>query len=212
MFSINKLFTSMKHGDPKAMALTAVTVFCVSVGWFSWTLLVPPASEPLPLGSMPGRQAAPGEGVHLSKLIQEQQTAKIPESDPNPFYRKPPGRPARQPNRSRDKRDTEESVTEGSRRTGPAAESRPPPPPPPPEPTTRTLEITFHGMLTRPDHTTVAMITTSDDPRSRFVKVGDELATMTIGSITSDSLEIQQERGQPEFLGRGHTRSLEIPK
>lgn len=209
--SPRKLISSLKHGDPRAVAFSAVAVFCVSVGWFSWTLLNPQLGETLPLGTGADRRAAPAEAFQLSQLIQEQQRADTPESIPNPFYRTPPERGARRPPGNQN-----QGGTQNEKEAETAANKEPekkPDPPPPPEPATRPVDITFHGMMVRPDEATVALISTSDGPRRRFLAVGDDLLNVfTIGSVTSDSLELQLGEGAPEHLSRGQTRTLEIPK
>lgn len=214
-FSFGKLFTSLKHGDPQAVALTAVVVFCVSVGWFAWTLLNPQLTENLPLGTGADRREAPTEDVRLSSLIEEQQTADIPDSVPNPFYRSPPERRQRRPtgNQNQTNNQNSDDTKDPEKPEEPEEPEKPKPPPPPPEPTTRPVDITFHGMLIRPDGAKAALISTSDDPRQRFLAIGDSLpGPFTIGSITSGSLELQSETGTPEHFERGKTRTLEIPK
>ncbi|MEX2607554.1 MAG: hypothetical protein WD708_09425 [Kiritimatiellia bacterium] len=215
MMSPGKRFSSLKHGDPRAVAFTAVAVFCVSVGWFSWTLFNPQLTENLPLGTGADRRPAADGEFRLSQLIQDQQTADIPGSIPNPFYRTPPDRPAKRP--ARTPTQTENGSGKTTETTANAEPGKkpvpPPPPPPPPEPVTRPVDITFHGMLIRPDQAAVALISTSDESRRRFLLLGDTLLDRyTIGSITSDGLELQTVDGSPEHLSRGQTLTVEIPK
>ena len=86
-----KLFRSLKHGDPQAVAVTAVVLFFLSVCWFSWTLLAPRKSEPLPLGG--GRQGRQNTAVDpsLREVLDIQRAYVTPGDVPESFLPGAPG-------------------------------------------------------------------------------------------------------------------------
>ncbi|WFB34417.1 hypothetical protein P3T73_09610 [Kiritimatiellota bacterium B12222] len=220
-----KHFKALKHGDPQAVAFTAVTVFFISVCWFSWTFLTPQKTPPLPLGEARKREAAPVIPASLSEVLESQQVYLTPGDIPNPFYREPPK--ARSPrNKAPKTAAIPPRISPQRPPQNTATGVTPPPSSPLPnrppsaqqsasvpliEKVMRPLTLTYQGMLTRPDHSTVALVSIMEQDRSPFVKVGDKVDVFTVIEITPEQIQLQQADNPRISLPRGKSQKFEVP-
>lgn len=205
-----KLFRSLKHGDPQAVAVTAVVLFFLSVCWFSWTLLAPRKTEPLPLGG--GRQGRQSAAVDpsLREVLDIQRAYLTPGDVPNPFFREPPAQPTP---RERPPRNPPPANPNTGNNPNPNKPSPNPQPNPPPvaTPSTRPLTLCYLGLLKRPDGNTVALISIAEENSQRFIRIGDQLASFTIIAISPEGIQIQEPNGPAIFLPRGNPQRFEVP-
>ncbi len=211
-----KLFHSLKQGDPQSVAFTAVFIFLVSVCWFSWTFLFPPKNKSLPLGGNRFEKQVPIETVSLSKVLKVHRDFLTPEDIPNPFYREPPqertpkkpkGNPTNTPAKG-NPQNNQPQVNSGNGNT-PAVTNRPAPPPAE-KPKTKPLTLTYRGLLTRPDQSTVALVAVSESGSQKFLSVGDQIPPFTVNQISPEGIQIQKEKGPAIFLPRGETQKFEV--
>lgn len=208
-----KLFRSLKHGDPQAVAVTAVVVFFISVCWFSWTLLAPQKSAPLPFGGGRQRQQSTGNETSLREILDVQRAYVTPGDVPNPFFRPPPAQPTpreRPPRNSGDPRPGNPTPGDNQNPTDPPPKPNPNPPPAP-TPSTRPLTLSYRGLLKRPDQNTVALIAIAEENSQRFVRVGDQIESFSITAISPEGIQIQEPNGPAIFLPRGETQRFEVP-
>lgn len=202
MQSPAKLFRSLKHGDPQAIAIAAVLVFLVSVCWFSYTLLFPPDDGTLPLGASGRRQPPPANEVSLSQILDNQRSYLTPADAPNPFYRVPP----RVKPRPTPKPDTNKNPRETKPKPNPPTKT----PPKPQGPKTKPLTLTYKGLMRRPDQSTVAVIHVAEENQQRFIQVGGQLNAFIINEITQEGVQIQEEKGPMIFIPFGETKRFEV--
>lgn len=199
-----KLFESLKQGDPRAVAATAALLFLFAVCWFSWTLLTPPAEEPLPMGRDARRAPPPPEETPLGAIIRGQQSLAAAERAPNPFHHEAPERPAPPP---RPTRKPENETPRPPPDKGNGDEPKPPPKDPGPKPVR--VSYVYKGMLRRPDGEVVALVANPKNGTSRYLREGDELKPLTLESIAPSGLEVRQGDEPLMFMPRGEVRTFE---
>lgn len=204
-----KLFSSLKHGDPQAVAVTAVMVFFLSVCWFSWTFLSSQNTGKLPLGTGRARAGSPPDSFSLQDVLAQQRGFVTPDHSPNPFFKEPPEQRSRNPRNQRPPRNNRTQASEDN--PVPTTNNPPPPRKTDPEPQTRSLTLTYKGTLTRPDRQTVALVSVEESGKQFFLKKGEKLDIFRLTEMTTDSIRLQPDEGPTLFIPRGKAKTVKVP-
>jgi len=196
-----KLFSSLKQGDPQAVAIACGLFFLLAVSWFSWTLFTADNGESLPLAAGRPRPPLPTP-TPLSAFIETQQNLKTDDKAPNPFFRNAP-------------RERPTPGPDSVERNRPTPVAPPTPPPPPPTPTPQppppeTVTYVFKGMIRRPYGETGALVGNAKNATSKYVKAGDELPPLRVLSVRADALELQINQDPPVLLSRGIPQTFPV--
>ena len=206
----------LMRANARALYACAIVVLALATAWWTWREFQPvdslapiaPGTDrerpSLPLGVLAQLQRQVDEGSAVPDnlfLISRGPRAVVPVQRP-PRTIRFPTRPPRQIAQPEPKPEPEPE---------PEPIRPPPPPPPPPEPRV-SVSLTYHGLFTRPDGRTLALVEDSESGARRFYQPGDPVHGMTIESASFGTLTVKDagnttvslRMGEPQLFEDGH--------